>query len=138
VLAACERAFAEARVTSSVLELGAAFSAAPSISIDNAVMEKTANAAVVPLVAGWSDVGSWSALHDAVTHDPQGNSVQGDVLLESCRNTFVAARHRVVAAIGLEDVVVVETDDAVLVVHRDRAQDVKLIVERLQRRNAAK
>jgi mannose-1-phosphate guanylyltransferase len=96
-------------------------------------MEKTANGAVVPLSAGWSDVGSWSALHDLVSGDEHGNRVHGNVLLESCTNTYVRAKNRLVAVIGLDDVVIVETSDAVLVVRRDRAQDVKRIVDRLRK-----
>ena len=104
----------------------------PSISIDYAVMEKTANGAVVPLAAGWSDVGSWTALHDLAKRDEQGNSVRGDVLLESCSNTLVLSSGRIVAAVGVDDLVIVETDDAVLVMRRDRAQDVAHIVDRLK------
>jgi mannose-1-phosphate guanylyltransferase/mannose-6-phosphate isomerase len=136
ILDACERAAAVARAEGTVVELGAEFAQCPASSRDYAVMEKTAHGAVVPLAAAWSDVGSWSALHDVLPSDPQGNSVVGDVLLESCRNTYVRAGSRLVAAVGLEDVVVVETADAVLVLRRDRAQDVKKIVDvlRAQRR----
>jgi mannose-1-phosphate guanylyltransferase len=135
VLSACERALGGSGVERGVLRLGSAFLDAPAISIDYAIMERTANGAVVPLSAGWSDVGSWSALHDLAPSDEHGNHVQGDVLLESCTNTYVAARNRLVAAIGLDDVVIVETGDAVLVVRRDRAQDVKRIVDRLRKEN---
>jgi mannose-1-phosphate guanylyltransferase/mannose-6-phosphate isomerase len=135
VLSACERALAEALNERGALRLGSAFLSAPAVSIDYAVMEKTANGAVVPLSAGWSDVGSWSALQDLVLGDEHGNRVQGDVLLESCTNTYVTAQNRLVAAIGLDDVVIVETSDAVLVVRRDRAQDVKRIVDRLRKEN---
>jgi mannose-1-phosphate guanylyltransferase len=95
-------------------------------------MEKTSLGAVVPLAAGWNDVGSWSALHDVLPRDARGNATTGDALLESCDNCYVAATGRVVAAVGLDNVVIVETDDAVLVVHRDRVQDVKRIVETLK------
>jgi mannose-1-phosphate guanylyltransferase/mannose-6-phosphate isomerase len=132
ILRACEQAIAEIDTKERVISLGSAFAACPATSLDYAVMEKTPRGAVVPLAAGWGDVGSWSALHDAVAHDANGNTVTGDVLAESCTNTYVAAHSRLVAAVGLDNVVIVETGDAVLVAHRDRAQDVKKIVEHLK------
>jgi mannose-1-phosphate guanylyltransferase/mannose-6-phosphate isomerase len=109
-----------------------AFAACPSESIDYAVMEKTADAAVVPVDMGWNDVGSWSSLwHTANGRDARGNSVRGDVLLEQVSNSYVRAESRMVAAIGVTDVVIVETPDAVLVAHKDQAQQVKKIVERM-------
>jgi mannose-1-phosphate guanylyltransferase/mannose-6-phosphate isomerase len=110
----------------------AAFSVCPSDSIDYAVMEKTADAAMVPLDAGWSDIGSWSALQDLLPRDVLGNSSEGDVLLHDCRSTYVKAESRLVTAVGLEDVVIVETKDATLVASRDRSQDVKALVDRLK------
>jgi mannose-1-phosphate guanylyltransferase/mannose-6-phosphate isomerase len=110
----------------------AAFLASPSNSIDYAVMEKTDKAAVVPLDAGWSDVGAWSALWDISARDAQGNVTQGDVLTHDVRDTLVLAQHRCVAAIGLDGVVVIETPDAVLVTRRECAQDVKEIVAQLK------
>jgi mannose-1-phosphate guanylyltransferase/mannose-6-phosphate isomerase len=109
-----------------------AFLASPSDSIDYAVMEKTDKATVVPLDAGWSDVGAWSALWDISAHDAQGNVTQGDVLTHEVRDTLVLAQHRCVAAIGLDGVVVIETPDAVLVTRRECAQDVKEIVSQLK------
>lgn len=132
IVAACERTAASARTDGAVMRLGAEFASCPADSIDYAVMEKTAHGAVVPLAAGWSDLGSWSALYETLPHDSQGNATLGDVLLESCRNTFVSASSRLVAAVGLDDVIVVETEDAVLVLRRDRAQDVKKIVDALR------
>jgi mannose-1-phosphate guanylyltransferase/mannose-6-phosphate isomerase len=134
VLAGCERVLAESGAASGVVELCASFAEVPSISIDYAVMEKTANAAVVPVSVGWSDVGSWTALHELAERDEQGNSTRGAVLLESCSNTFVVAGKRLVAAVGLDDVVIVETEDAVLVMRRDRAQHLGRLVERLKPR----
>ncbi len=113
------------------LESGS-FCACPSDSIDYAVMEKTTDAAVVPLDAGWSDVGSWSALWEIGEKDEGGNVVAGDVLLKDTRNSFVRAQDRIVAAIGVRDHIIVETPDAVLVAHRDKVQDVKEIVARLK------
>jgi len=133
--AACERAVAEAAVDADFLRLGAAFAACPADSVDYAVMEHTPRAAVVPLAAGWSDVGSWTALHDVLEKDADGNTTTGDVLLESCRGTYAVARSRLVALVGVTDVIVVETGDAVLVVARERAQDVKKIVDALKRAN---
>lgn len=111
-----------------------AFSACPSDSIDYAVMEKTDRAAVVPLDAGWSDIGAWSTLWEVSPHDANGNVIQGDVETHTTRNTLLIAQHRFLAAIGLEDVIVVETADAVLVAHKNSAQDVKEIVNRLKQR----
>jgi mannose-1-phosphate guanylyltransferase / mannose-6-phosphate isomerase len=113
----------------------ASFAEAPSLSIDHAVMEHTDRAAVVPVDMAWSDVGSWQALRDAGQRDADGNIVQGDVLLEDVRDCYVRSDGRLVAAIGLDDVVVVSTDDAVLVAKTDRAAEVGRIVERLRQRN---
>ena len=110
----------------------AEFIKCPSISIDYALMEKTANSAVVPLDAGWSDVGSWSALRDALPADARGNVTHGDVLTEDTAGCYLHSESRLVAAVGLRDHVVVETKDAVLVAPKDRVQDVKLLVARLK------
>ena len=110
----------------------AAFAACPEDSIDYAVMERTADAVMVPLDAGWSDIGSWSALWDVSAKDAEGNVFKGDVLGQATRNTYVHADSRLVATVGVEDLVIVETKDAVLVAHKDRVQDVKKIVERIK------
>jgi mannose-1-phosphate guanylyltransferase/mannose-6-phosphate isomerase len=116
----------------------AAFERSPSDSIDYAVMEKLAEApelgqgVVVPLSAGWSDVGAWDALWAVSAKDGEGNAARGEVLFEACRNTLVHAGSRLVAAVGCEDMVVVETPDAVMVAHKDRTQDVKKVVARLK------
>lgn len=110
----------------------AAFAKAPSISIDYAVMEKTGLGAVVPLDAGWSDVGSWSALWAVQDKDTEGNAVQGDVWLHKTRNSLVRAETRLVTVIGVEDLVVVESPDAILVASMGADQDVKLAVEALK------
>ena len=91
-------------------------------------MEKTADAVVVPLDARWSDVGSWSALHEACEQDADGNVIRGDVLAEQTRNSYLYAESRLVAVVGLNNHVVIETKDAVLVAPRDRVQDVKTLV----------
>ncbi len=108
-----------------------AFAASPDDSIDYAVMEKTDRAAVVPVEMGWNDLGAWSALWDIGPKDAKGNVTQGDVILYGTSNAFVRSDHGLVAVSGMEDVVVVSTDDAVLVAHRDKPQEVKMLVERL-------
>ncbi len=109
-----------------------AFAASPNISIDYAVMERTDRAAVIATTdLGWNDIGSWGALAELAEADHAGNALIGDVLAESVSNSYVRAEHRMVAAIGLDNVVIVETADALLVAHRDKVQDVKQIVERL-------
>ena len=108
------------------------FHECPSDSIDYAVMEKTDRAVVVPISAGWSDIGAWPALWNVCPQDADGNVIQGDVLVEDTRNAFLVAQHRCLATVGLDNVVVVETADAVLVASMDKAQDVKAIVDRLK------
>ena len=117
------------------------FEACPSDSIDYAVMERvagtatrdgaTADSVVLPLDAGWSDVGAWSAVWEDGDRDDQGNVIRGDVYVQSMRNSLLIGEHRLVSAVGLEDVIVVETADAVLVAHKDSVQDVKELVARL-------
>ncbi|AIO66658.1 mannose-1-phosphate guanylyltransferase/mannose-6-phosphate isomerase [Burkholderia oklahomensis] len=107
-----------------------AFGASPNVSIDYAVMEKTERAAVVAAAnLGWNDIGSWSALADIAATDAQHNALIGDVYTDAVENSYIRAEHRMVAAIGIDNIVIVETADAVLVAHRDRAQDVKKVVE---------
>jgi mannose-1-phosphate guanylyltransferase/mannose-6-phosphate isomerase len=108
------------------------FSKCRSDSIDYAVMEQTKNALVVPLDAGWNDVGSWSSVWQALPQDENGNVQRGDTLVKDCKNSFVHADHRFVALLGVENIVVVETSDALLVANKDKVQDVKKIVEELK------
>jgi mannose-1-phosphate guanylyltransferase/mannose-6-phosphate isomerase len=130
---ACARASATARRDTDFTRIDAqAFSACRSESIDYAVMEKTRDAVMVPLDADWNDVGSWTALHDILPADAQGNVTRGDVLLEDTANCYVHADSRLVAALGLRDLVIVETADAVLVAPRAKVQDVKKIVARIK------
>ena len=112
-----------------------AFATCPNDSIDYAVMEKTGRAAVVPLDAGWSDVGAWSSLWEVSPRDEQGNVVEGDVYTHDTNDSLLISQHRLLAAIGVNNVIIVETPDAVLVVDRDKAQDVKDVVERLKTEN---
>ncbi len=133
ILAACREAFTKARRDTDFLRLDrAAFEACPADSIDYAVMEKTDAARVLPVNLGWSDVGSWAALWEVAEHDHDGNAHRGDVMAIGCRDTYAWSEHRLLALIGLEGVVVVDTDDALLVAHKDRVQQVKDIVARLK------
>jgi len=108
------------------------FAACRSDSVDYAVMEKTSDGVMVPLDAGWNDVGSWAALHEVLPADEHGNVSRGDVLLEDTVNSYVHADSRLVAALGLHDMVIVETADAVLVAPKAKVQDVKKLVERIK------
>jgi mannose-1-phosphate guanylyltransferase len=110
----------------------AAFASCPSVALDVAVMEKTDRGAVLPLDAGWSDVGSWSALWETSDQDDDGNVLRGRVISQDSRNCYLRSEHRLVVGLGVEDLVVVETDDVVLVAHRDRAQEIKSVVQRLE------
>ena len=140
VLAACQAALADASEDGDFVRLDrAAFEKCPSDSIDYAVMERLSAgqaglpaSAVIPLTAGWSDVGAWDALWKVLPKCESGNATRGDVMLEDCRNTLVVSESRLVACVGLSNLVVVETDDAVLVAHHDATQDVKKIVDRLK------
>jgi mannose-1-phosphate guanylyltransferase/mannose-6-phosphate isomerase len=114
----------------------AAFTATPSISIDYAVMERTQKAAVVPAAIGWSDIGSWAALWEIQAKDAAGNATHGPVELVGAKNCYVRSEGILTGVIGLEDAVVVVTDDAVLAMHRDHAQDVKKLVDQLKARGA--
>ncbi|MEH6627075.1 MAG: mannose-1-phosphate guanylyltransferase/mannose-6-phosphate isomerase [Motiliproteus sp.] len=109
-----------------------AFKACPENSIDYAVMEKTERAVMVPLDAGWSDVGSWSALWDIGDKDEAGNVIKGDVMVSDVRNSYLSSSGRLIGAVGVENLIVVETADAILVAGRDRVQDVKAIVNQLK------
>ena len=133
MLAACQAALAGAKSDLDFIRLdGEAFALCPSDSIDYAVMEKTHDAVVVPLDAGWSDVGSWSALHENLESDAAGNVTRGDVVTEDTSGCYLYSSQRLVATVGLKDHVVVETKDAVLVAPKDRVQDVKNLVAQLK------
>mgnify|MGYP000731126699 CR=1 FL=1 len=133
ILAACQSAHNDGRKDGDFYRIGRdAFLACRSDSIDYAVMEKTDRAAVVPLDAGWSDVGAWSSLWQVLDRDAAGNVSQGDVMLHDTRDSLVVSQHRLVATVGLDDVIIIETPDAVLIAAKDRAQDVKAIVNRLK------
>lgn len=132
VLACCEAAIAGGREDLDFFRPGAAFAQAPTISIDHAVMEKTDAALVMPVEMGWSDVGSWPALHDIGQADAGDNALQGDVIAVDTEGSLIHATHRLVAAVGVRRLIVVETADAVLVAAADAAQKVKEVVARLK------
>ena len=132
ILAAVRKAFDAAARDGDFIRLDKdAFAASPSDSIDYAVMEKTADAKVLPVDIGWNDVGSWSALWEVSEQDGDGNAHHGDVIAVDSRNSYAYAR-RLVALVGVDDLVVVETDDAVLVARKDKVQQVKDVVARLK------
>jgi len=133
VLAAVRGAVTARRTDLDFIRLDeAAFAASPNISLDYAVAERTTRAAVVPADIGWSDVGSWGALWELGQKDSAGNVAVGDVLLEGAENCYVRSDGMLAAVVGLKDVVVVVTADAVLAMSRDAAQDVKKVVDRLK------
>lgn len=133
ILEACKESMSKATTDLDFVRPGKdAFLNCPSDSIDYAVMEKTDRGAVVSLDCGWSDVGAWSALWDVASKDEEGNATVGDVMLDNCHNSYFRSDSRLVAATGVEDLVVIETADAILIADRDKVQDVKRIVNRLK------
>jgi mannose-1-phosphate guanylyltransferase/mannose-6-phosphate isomerase len=141
ILAACQKALAGAQTDGDFVRVAKdEFTACPSDSIDYAVMERITagvaglpRAAVIPLSAGWSDVGAWDSLWHVLPKDAAGNAFRGDVMLHETTNTLAFSGSRLVACVGVRDLVVVETPDAVLVAHKDKTQDVRKIAERLKR-----
>lgn len=141
IMEACQAAWDQGSVDGMFLRVSKeAFAQCPSDSIDYAVMERiTAGelnlpmAVVIPLSAGWSDVGAWDALWKVLPKDDDGNVAQGDVVLHDCRNTLAMSANRLVACVGVEDVVVIETSDAILISHKNKTQEVKKIVDHLKR-----
>ena len=136
IVSACREALAKSVVDLDFLRLDPeSFTACPSDSIDYAIMEKTNNGAMIMFRAGWDDVGSWEALWQIGRKDPRGNITHGDVLTHDVTDSYINAGSRLVAAVGLTNHIVVETADAVLISPRDRAQDVKHLVEKLKTAN---
>ena len=145
ILAACQTAWEQGQTDGEFVRVAKdAFAQCPSDSIDYAVMERIASGAtqstttlppgvVLPLSAGWSDVGAWDALWQVLPKDKSGNAMQGDVLLQDCQNTLALSEGRLIACVGVSDLVVVETADAILVSHKDKTQDVKKIVDALKK-----
>lgn len=134
ILSACQQANASASIDLDFIRLDEkVFAQAPDISIDYAVMERTDKAVVVPMDAGWSDVGSWDALYDVSDKDADGNILIGDVLTENVKNSYIRSQHHLVAAVGLENQLIIDTPDAVLVSPISESQSVKKIVEQLKK-----
>jgi mannose-1-phosphate guanylyltransferase / mannose-6-phosphate isomerase len=123
-------------ITDTMLEIPAeAFAAVPDISIDYAVMERSANVAVISADFGWSDIGSWNAVSDLVEPDADGNRVAGEAIFVDSKNTFVQSEERLVAVVGVDNLMIIDTADALLVAHPDKAQDVKKVVAQLKKQN---
>ncbi len=146
ILTACQKAWDEGKTDGEFVRVGKeTFARCPSDSIDYAVMERLATGAataggaelppgvVIPLSAGWSDVGAWDALWQVLPKDASGNVAQGDVMLQDCTNTLALSEGRLIACVGVNDLIVVETADAILVAHKDKTQDVKKIVDGLKK-----
>ena len=137
IATACRKAFAVREADAKFIRPGKAeFAAVPSESVDYAVMEKCPGVLDIrmePLAAGWNDLGAWEAVWQVAEKDPQGNATVGDAIVSDSRNVLVHATSRLVSAVGLQDVIVVETPDAVLVASREKSQDVKNIVAQLGR-----
>ena len=133
MLKACRAAYANKQADLDFIRVGASeFKACPDDSIDYAVMEKTRDAVVVPLDAGWSDVGSWSALWEIQPQDANGNVCRGDVITEDVSGSYIHSEGRLIAALGVSNHVIVETDDVVLVADRSKVQDVKKLVAQVK------
>ncbi len=133
IYTACKKAMEHQTVDMDFIRIDKeAFIACPSESVDYAVMEKTKKAVMIPLDAGWTDIGSWSALWEVSPKDEQGNSLRGDVLAQKTENTLVYADNRLVVTLGVQDIIVVETKDAVLVADKNSIQQVKEVVSHLQ------
>ena len=133
MLEKCQQALKRAQIDMDFVRLDKEiFATCPSDSIDYAVMEKTEKAVVIPMDAAWNDVGSWSALWEVTEKDASGNAIIGDVFTVDTQNSFIHAHSKLVTVVGLSDVVVVETDDAVMIAAKDRVQDVKDIVDQLK------
>lgn len=138
MLSVCKQALAAAKTDLDFTRLDKTiFAKCPADSIDYAVMEKTDKAAVTPLDAGWNDVGSWSALWDVTDKDNFGNAIIGDVLTVDTKNSYIYAENKLVTVIGVENIIVVETKDAVMIASKDRVQDVKKIVDQLNQKSRA-
>ena len=133
ISAACKKALENTTYDNDFIRLDAdAFKLCPDESIDYAVMEHTTDAVVVPLDAGWNDIGAWSALWEVNDKDEHGNTIHGDIILQDTKNSLIYGGERLVTTIGLDNVVIVDTKDALLVASKDKVQDVKQIVEQLK------
>ena len=133
MLTSCQQALINAKRDLDFIRLDeTTFAQCPSDSLDYAVMEKTDKAVVIPLDAGWSDVGSWSSLWENHDKDENNNVIMGDVIIDKVTNSYIHSEHRLVSALGVDNLVVVETPDAVMIAGKDQAENIKTIVSRLQ------
>ncbi len=132
IYSACEKSLAEASRDLDFTRLGEeAFESCPAISIDYAVMEHTRNAAVIPVDMGWSDIGSWSELWNVSEKDADGNVISGDVFTEDTTGSYLKTYSKMIATVGVKDMVVVDTGDTVMIAPKERAQDIRSIVDKL-------
>ncbi|WP_059018947.1 mannose-1-phosphate guanylyltransferase/mannose-6-phosphate isomerase [Vibrio coralliirubri] len=132
ILAACKLALATQNTDLDFIRIDAeAFKSSPSDSIDYAVMEKTSHAAVIPMDVGWNDIGSWSAIWDVSEKDEHNNVIEGDVLTVDSQHNYIHAENKLVATVGVDNLIIVETKDAILVANKDKVQGVKSIVSQL-------
>ncbi|MEZ8296055.1 mannose-1-phosphate guanylyltransferase/mannose-6-phosphate isomerase [Vibrio splendidus] len=132
ILAACKLALAKQNTDLDFIRIDAeAFKSSPSDSIDYAVMEKTSHAAVIPMDVGWNDIGSWSAIWDVSDKDEHNNVIEGDVLTVDSQHNYIHAENKLVATVGVDNLIIVETKDAILVANKDKVQGVKSIVSQL-------
>jgi mannose-1-phosphate guanylyltransferase/mannose-6-phosphate isomerase len=136
ILEAARKSLAKATNDLGFLRLDkSSFTESPSISVDYAVMEKTSAAAMLPIDVGWNDIGSWSSLWDIAPHDAAGNYTNGEAVLEDTQNCYIHSEKGLVSTIGIKDLVIVDTPDALLVADKSRSQDVSKIVQRLKQSN---
>jgi len=136
---ACNNAYSQATEDGPFLHIDLeAFAASPDESIDNAVMERTEKGAIIPMNAGWSDVGAWNSLWENLDKDDDGNVTQGNVIALNTTNSYIYSEKSLIATAGLDNLIVVESDDAILVAHKDNAQQVKDIVKTLDARGETK
>jgi len=134
ILHAVKKSFENATQDLDFIRLEAqAFASSQSDSVDYAVMEKSNNVVVIPLDVGWSDIGSWSSLYEISEKDKNSNVIKGDVFTEETNNCYIYAGHHMVATIGVEDLVIIDTPNATMIAHKDKSQDVQKIVQRLQK-----
>lgn len=136
VVEVSRQALESSRATDNVLELGDAFARAPAVSIDVAVMEKTGRGLMISLDAGWSDTGSWASLYELGVKDEAGNVIAGEVVAQDVAGSYLRSEGPLVAVLGVEGLVVVATPDAVLIASRERAGEVKVLVEKLSDRQS--
>lgn len=133
IATACAAAWAKRSVERDFVRVDAqAFASSPAVSVDYAVMERTQDACVLPLASAWNDLGSWAAFYDTSPHDPAHNACVGDVITHEATGCYLHGTHRLIAALGVQDLVVVESADAVLVAHKERSQDVKILLDSLK------